>query len=87
MNKATCKIVEYICFVPLKYGQNKLVSHRSDFFDSHMEIHRIKLPMHPFDQCKKGRGMPEDAKHSTYLNLLACQCIHLCLANPSSRFS
>ena len=31
--------------------------------------------------------MPEDAKHSIYLNLLACQCIHLCVANPDLRFS
>ena len=66
--------------------KTKLVSHRSDCFDFHMEIHRIKLPMHPFDQCKKSRGMPEDAKHSIYLHILACQCIHLCLANPNSRF-
>ena len=87
VNRATCKIVECICFVPLKYGQNKVNIAPHRFFDSHMEIHRIKLPMHPSDQCKKSRGMPEDAKHSIYLNILACQCIHLCLANPNSRFS
>ena len=71
MNRATWKIVEYICFVPLKYGQNKLVSHRSDFFDSQMEIHRIKLPMHPFEQCKKSRGMPE----CEAFNLLKPPCL------------
>ena len=47
----------------------------------------IRLPMQPFDKCKESRGMPKDAKHSIYLNLLACQCIHLCLDNPNLRFT
>ena len=40
-----------------------------------------------FADCSSCTFMGEDAKHSIYLNHLAVQCIHLCIANLNLRVS
>ena len=67
------------CWVYLFFALEKteFLSHRADFFDFYMRTNKTThTPL-----ARPSRGMPEDAKHSIYLNHLACQCIHLCLAN------
>ena len=64
--------------------KTELVSHRANFFDFYMRTTRTAhTPL-----ARPSRGMPEDAKHSIYLNtLLASAFICVWLTDPKLRFS
>ena len=89
MKRAIWQINEYFGFGIRKNGVS-VAPRRFSFFDFYMRNNKVTHicglgPMHLWPDPP--RGCPRMHKIHFIQNHLACQCIHLCLANLSLRFS